>query len=137
MDLHGLPQAIRGAYSCHKAVDRGQHKQKKYVMSALMCTPPIAGLWSQIKRAPKASIKRKTFEVEGPAKAGAQSLDIRAKQIFLYFQKYNYEVKQTGETITFSGTYAASRGQAAALVFYVFCGTSTCIQAHKAWSNWH
>ena len=79
-------------------------------------------MWSQIKRAPKASIKRKTFEMEGPAKAGAEALDIRAKQIFLYFKKYNYEVKQTGETITFSGTYAASRGQAAALVFYVFCG---------------
>ena len=60
--------------------------------------------------------------MEGPAKAGAEALDIRAKQIFLYFKKYNYEVKQTGETITFSGTYAASRGQAAALVFYVFCG---------------
>ena len=82
----------------------------------------MTGLWSQIKRAPKASVKRKTFEMEGPAKAGAEALDIRAKQIFLYFKKYNYEVKETGETITFSGTYAASRGQAAALVFYVFCG---------------
>ena len=40
----------------------------------------------------------------------------------MYFKKYNYEVKEQGETITFSGTYAASRGQAAALVFYVFCG---------------
>ena len=81
-----------------------------------------AGLWSQIKRAPKASKKRITFEVEGPAKAGAQALDERARQIFLYFKKYNYEVKDTGETIVFAGTYAASRGQAAALVFYVFCG---------------
>lgn len=95
------------------SLDKGDSKRLQH-----FCT----GLWSQIKRAPKASIKRKTFEVEGPAKAGAQSLDIRAKQIFLYFQKYNYEVKQTGETITFSGTYAASRGQAAALVFYVFVG---------------
>ena len=63
--------------------------------------------------------------MEGPAKAGAEALDIRAKQIFLYFKKYNYEVKETGETITFSGTYAASRGQAAALVFYVFCGMAS------------
>ena len=82
--------------------------------------PP--GLWSQIKRAPKASIKRKTFEAPGPAKEGANSLDARASQIFMYFKKYNYDVKDQGETITFSGTYAASRGQAAALVFYVFCG---------------
>jgi len=88
----------------------------------LSSAQPRAGLWSQIKRAPKASKKRKTFEVSGPAKDGAASLDARARQIFLYFQKYNYEVKETGETITFAGTYAASRGQAAALVFYVFCG---------------
>ena len=81
-----------------------------------------AGLWSQIKRAPKASIKRKTFEAPGPAKEGENSLDARASQIFMYFKKYNYDVKDQGETITFSGTYAASRGQAAALVFYVFCG---------------
>jgi len=26
----------------------------------------VAGLWSLIKRSPKAKIKRKTFEVEGP-----------------------------------------------------------------------
>lgn len=83
-----------------------------------------AGLWSQIKRAPKASIKRNTFETEGPKKAGQESLDKRARQIFLYFKKYNYEVKETGETITFQGTYEASKGQAAALVFYVFCGMS-------------
>lgn len=82
----------------------------------------VAGLWSQIKRAPKASKQRKTFEVDGPAVAGAQSLDERARQLFLYFKKYNYSVGSTGETITFVGKYAASRGQAAALVFYVFCG---------------
>ena len=91
-------------------------------VSGLSLSPCLAGLWSQIKRAPQASKKRITFEVEGPAKAGAQSLDERARQIFLYFKKYNYEVKDTGETIVFAGTYAASRGQAAALVFYVFCG---------------
>lgn len=85
-----------------------------------------AGLWSQIKRAPKASKQRKTFEVEGPGEAGSKGLDDRARQIFLYFKKYNYEVKDTGETITFAGTYAANRGQAAALVFYVFCGQPCC-----------
>ena len=83
-----------------------------------------AGLWSLVKRAPKASRVRKTFEVEGPGQAGQQVLDRRAQEIFRYFKKYNYEVKATGETITFAGQYAASKGQAAALVFYVFCGAS-------------
>lgn len=42
--------------------------------------------------------------------------------MFDYFQKYNYEVRERGEVITFAGNYKASRGQAAALVFYVFFG---------------
>ncbi len=43
-------------------------------------------------------------------------------KVFDYFQKYNYEVRERGEVITFAGNYKASRGQAAALVFYVFFG---------------
>ncbi len=82
----------------------------------------LAGLWSQIKRAPKAKKVRKTFEVAGPAKTDALPLDERARQLFAYFKHYNYEVMETGETIRFAGTYKASRGQAAALIFYVFCG---------------
>lgn len=43
-------------------------------------------------------------------------------------QTYNYEVAERGDVIKFVGTYAASRGQAAALIFYVFCGlTSTAL----------
>ena len=84
------------------------------------------GLWSQIKRAPKAKKVRKTFEVEGPAQPQALPLDERARQIFKYFKRYNYEVVESGDTIRFAGTYAASRGQAAALIFYVFCGAVFC-----------
>ena len=59
-------------------------------------------------------------------------LDERARQLFAYFKNYNYEVVETGETIKFAGTYKASRGQAAALIFYVFCGKShPCL----AWRN--
>ena len=65
---------------------------------------------------------RKVFEVEGPARQGAMALDDRARLLFAYFKKYKYEVKETGEVIKFVGNYKASRGQAAALVFYVFCG---------------
>ena len=80
------------------------------------------GLWSLIKRAPKATKKRKVFEVEGPGVVGGMRLDVRARTIFQYFKKYNYEVKETGDVIRFVGQYAASKGQAAALVFYTFLG---------------
>ena len=53
-----------------------------------VCLP--AGLWSQIKRAPKAKKVRKTFETPGPKAAEALPLDVRARQIFAYFKKYNY-----------------------------------------------
>jgi Cofactor assembly of complex C subunit B len=82
----------------------------------------VAGLWSLIKRSPKAKIVRKVFEVPGPAVEGAMPLDARARQIYAYFKNYNYELKETGDVIRFVGTYQASKGQAAALVFYVFCG---------------
>lgn len=78
----------------------------------------LPGLWSLIKRSPKAKIKRKTFEVAGPAVAGHMPLDTRARQIFNYFKNYNYIVKETGEVIVFEGNYRASVGQAAALVLY-------------------
>lgn len=78
----------------------------------------LPGLWSLIKRSPKAKMKRKTFEVAGPAVAGHMPLDTRARQIFNYFKNYNYSVKETGEVIVFEGNYRASVGQAAALVLY-------------------
>jgi hypothetical protein len=73
--------------------------------------PLPKGLWSLIKRSPKAKIKRKTFEVAGPAKEGAVPLDARAREIFAYFKKYNYSVKSTGEVIVFEGNYQASAGE--------------------------
>jgi hypothetical protein len=50
------------------------------------------GLWSLVKRAPKSSVKRKVFEVPGPGADGAVPLDARARAVFAYFKKYNYEV---------------------------------------------
>ncbi len=79
-----------------------------------------AGIWSQIKRAPQSSKKRKVYEVDGPARPSAMPMDDRARQIFQYFKKYNYSVKNTGEVITFSGMYAADKGAAAAVTFYTF-----------------
>lgn len=50
------------------------------------------------------------------------AIDDRARQIFAYFKNYNYEVKETGEVIKFAGNYRSTRGQAAAITFYTFCG---------------
>ena len=65
---------------------------------------------------------RKTFEVAGPGIPDAPTMDSRARSIFAYFKKYNYTVTESGEVINFQGLYKASNAQAAALVFYVFCG---------------
>ncbi len=101
----------------------------KYAFRPRSCN---AGLYSLVKRAPKAKKKRITFEVAGPAQSNVP-LDARARSIFSYFKKYNYEVVNTGDVITFRGQYKASRGQAAAISFYVFVG-----EPHRAtWSPAH
>ncbi|CAD7699691.1 unnamed protein product [Ostreobium quekettii] len=82
----------------------------------------LPGLWSLIKRAPKSTIKRKTYSVDGPAVEGAPSMDQRAKTIAQYFTKYNYRIKETGKVITFVGTYQADISQAASLALYTFIG---------------
>lgn len=96
----------------------------RWLNACTLCTLTITGIWSQIKRAPASNKKRKTYEVDGPARPNAMPLDQRARQVFSYFKKYNYEVKGTGEVITFVGLYAADKGQAAAVTFYTFCGAS-------------
>ena len=50
----------------------------------------------------------------------------RARQLFAYMKNYNYEVKSTGEVITFEGNYRSTRGQAAAITFYMFVGMLCC-----------
>ena len=37
-------------------------------------------------------------------------------------KNYNYTVKETGEVIRFAGNYRSSRGQAAAITFYMLVG---------------
>ncbi|KAG7668610.1 hypothetical protein Ndes2526B_g03769 [Nannochloris sp. 'desiccata'] len=100
----------------------------------------LPGLWSLIKRAPKAKIKRKTFEVPGPSAKETMPIDERAKQIFTYFKNYNYNVKSTGEVITFEGNYKASISQASALVAYTFislASTALVLSIAAPWGgNW-
>ncbi|PNW71628.1 hypothetical protein CHLRE_16g662150v5 [Chlamydomonas reinhardtii] len=102
----------------------GVQSNSLYVTLALFLMS-VPGIWSTVKRAPQAAKKRLTFEVPGPAVEGAMSLDDRARQIFRYFKRYNYDVKETGEVIVFEGIYAADKGQAAAITFYTFVGMAS------------
>uniref|UniRef100_A0A7S0RYJ8 Uncharacterized protein n=1 Tax=Pyramimonas obovata TaxID=1411642 RepID=A0A7S0RYJ8_9CHLO len=80
----------------------------------------LPGLWSLIKRSTKSKVVQKTFVTPGPAAGGA--LDELARKISTYFFEKNYKIKEAGETVTFEGAIAASKGQAAALTFYAFIG---------------
>lgn len=82
----------------------------------------LPGLWSLVKRSTKSKIVRKTYTVPGPAADTPEALDVLARRISEYFKTNNYRVKDAGETITFEGAIAASKGQAAALTFYAFIG---------------
>lgn len=112
------------ANAADSAVDfsQGSASTGSYYATLFLFVATVPGLWSLVKRAPKASVKRKVYEVPGPAADGAMPLNVRAKQIFDYFEKYNYEVKERGEVITFVGNYKGSIGQASALVLYTFFG---------------
>jgi hypothetical protein len=101
----------------------GVQANSLYVTLALFLMS-VPGIWSQVKRAPKSKIKRITFEVAGPKSVASPpvALDDHARAVFRYFKRYNYEVVSTGEVITFSGVYAADRGQAAAVTLYTFFG---------------
>lgn len=69
---------------------------------------------------------RRVYEVAvGPTTPGAAPLDDTARAIYRHFTSFNYRVAGSGDVIRFVGRYAASRGQAAALVFYVFCGLAS------------
>lgn len=101
---------------------QGSFSKESYYVTLGLFLLSLPGLWSQIKRAPKAKKVQKTFETPGPKQPNGMATSRRAQQIFAYFKKYNYEVKDAGDVIRFVGNYKASRGQAAALTFYVFMG---------------
>lgn len=109
---------VLSAFAQDASIQSSGPPASSYYVSLGLFLMTLPGLWSLIKRSPKAKIKRKTFEVAGPAVAGHMPLDTRARQIFNYFKNYNYTVKETGEVIVFEGNYRASVGQAAALVLY-------------------
>uniref|UniRef100_A0A061S4Z6 Uncharacterized protein n=1 Tax=Tetraselmis sp. GSL018 TaxID=582737 RepID=A0A061S4Z6_9CHLO len=113
-----------------------------YSVSLGLFVITLPGLWSLIKRAPKAKVAKRTYAVDGPGVEGSVPLDDRARQIFAYFKKYNYTVAETGEVITFEGLYGASKSQAASLVAYTFisllcCGLVLSIVAPWGGNYWY
>lgn len=113
----------RHAYEVAEPEDGDTHESK------------LAGLWSLIKRSPRAKIKRKTFEVAGPGVEGAMPLDARARQVFQYFTTYNYQVKSKGEIITFEGNFRASVGEASCIETWGFILVSS-VQQRCAWRRY-
>ena len=80
------------------------------------------GLYSLVKRSAKSKIARKSFEVDGPSVPGAMTQDEMARDIFAFFKRNNYVVKEAGEVITFEGNIAPERGTAAYITFCVLIG---------------
>ncbi|KAG9446539.1 hypothetical protein H6P81_012667 [Aristolochia fimbriata] len=72
----------------------------------------VPGLWSLIKRSVKSKIVKKSFVGE-ENKAPNQV----AGEILSFYTRNNFTVTDRGETITFEGMMAPSRGQAALLTF--------------------
>lgn len=101
-------------------ISEGGFSRQSYYVTLGLFVLTLPGLWSLIKRSAKAKIRRRTYEVDGPAREGAMPLDSRAKQIAQHFAKYNYQIGATGEVITFVGKYQASTSQALSLVLYTF-----------------
>ncbi|KAI3424720.1 hypothetical protein D9Q98_008109 [Chlorella vulgaris] len=118
--------AATAALPAQAAADlSGGPPASSYYVSLGLFLMTVPGLWSLIKRSPKAKIKRKTYVVAGPGDKTGVPLDVRAGQIFDYFARYNYSVKERGEVITFQGTYAASASQASALILYTLVGLAS------------
>ncbi|GMH34083.1 hypothetical protein BSKO_01917 [Bryopsis sp. KO-2023] len=101
-------------------ISEGGFSQSSYYVTLGLFIVTLPGLWSLIKRSAKSKIRRRTYEVDGPARDGAVPLDTRAAQIATHFAKYNYEIGKMGEVITFVGKYKASTSQALSLVLYTF-----------------
>lgn len=78
------------------------------------------GIISQVTRSTKAKIKRKVYELPGPATSDGKPIKQVAGEVVAHFQANNYKIKSAGETIVFEGLVAGTRGQASFLTFLVF-----------------
>eukprot|EP00470_Lotharella_oceanica_P006872 CAMPEP_0170181176 /NCGR_PEP_ID=MMETSP0040_2-20121228/24184_1 /TAXON_ID=641309 /ORGANISM="Lotharella oceanica, Strain CCMP622" /LENGTH=264 /DNA_ID=CAMNT_0010426095 /DNA_START=22 /DNA_END=816 /DNA_ORIENTATION=- len=107
----GPLMAVQDALAAMERVEERIPKAAWPALSLFILSFP--GVFSQIKRAPKASIKRATFEVPGPNATNGLGMDQIGQRILSYFLRYNYKIKERGQVVTFSGQYQSDSGQAA------------------------
>jgi hypothetical protein len=113
------PRALVDVTSLSLAALDGNSASSYYATLGLFVLS-FPGIISQVTRATKAKIKRKTYELPGPAVAGAKPLKQVAGEVVGHFQAINYKIKTAGETIVFEGKVAGTKGQSAFLTFCVF-----------------
>ena len=107
------PQRLLGEFG-------GSNASYAVTLGLFLMTVP--GVYSLVKRAPKATVKRITYEIPGPSAPEGREMDAVARDVAAYFRKYNYRITAEGATVAFTGAYEASRGTAAATTFYFFIG---------------
>ncbi|KAG6523911.1 protein COFACTOR ASSEMBLY OF COMPLEX C SUBUNIT B CCB1, chloroplastic-like [Zingiber officinale] len=88
------------------------YSQASYYTSLGLFVISVPGLWSLIKRSVKSKIVQKTLVREDGAAVTPNQV---AGEILSFFTRNNFAVSDRGETITFEGMMAPSRGQAALL----------------------
>ncbi|KAI5066735.1 hypothetical protein GOP47_0017263, partial [Adiantum capillus-veneris] len=102
-------------------ISEGGYSQASYYASLGLFVMSVPGIWSLIKRSTKSKIVKKTFTVPGPSGGQGKAPNQLAGEITSFLTRKNFTVTDRGETVTFEGTIAPSRAQAA---FLIFC---TCI----------
>jgi len=118
------PAAAVSALALWSLADGGlaEGTANSYYATLFLFVLSAPGLYSLVKRSAKSKIARKSFEVDGPKVPGAMSQDDMARDIFAFFKRNNYVVKEAGEVITFEGNIAPERGTAAYITFCVLIG---------------
>ncbi|XP_019191464.1 PREDICTED: protein COFACTOR ASSEMBLY OF COMPLEX C SUBUNIT B CCB1, chloroplastic [Ipomoea nil] len=105
------------------AADGGGYSLASYYTSLGLFVISVPGLWSLIKRSVKSKIVQKTFVTTEEGKKAANRV---AGEILAFFTRNNFVVSDRGETITFEGMMAPSRGQAALLAFCTCISLASC-----------
>ena len=67
-------------------------------------------------------IDRKTFATAGPAAPDGKPEDERARALFAFFKRNNYDAEAMGDVISFKGNILPERGTAAYITFCAFIG---------------
>lgn len=113
------PTALMPLPSAALAEAAGQASNSYYATLGLFVIS-FPGIFSQVTRATKAKVKRRTYELPGPNVEGSKPIKQVAGEVVGHFQATNYNIKTAGETIIFEGKKIGTKGQSAFLTFCVF-----------------